>query len=66
MNLLSASRTTCDLLHHYGDPFDRPMTAQAWRQILRVSGSDPVFERYGLRRIGCGREKRIHFECVVC
>lgn len=41
----------CDLPHHHGDPFDRLMTAQAMRRNLRVISSDPVFERYGLRRI---------------
>lgn len=40
-----------DLPHHHGDPFDRMMVVQAMRRNLRVISRDPVFERYGLRRI---------------
>lgn len=40
-----------DLLHHHGDLFDRIMAAQAMRRGLRVISRDPVFTRYGLRRI---------------
>lgn len=41
----------CDLPHHHGDPFDRLMAVQAMRRNLRVISRDPVFEKYGLRRI---------------
>ena len=41
----------CDLPHHRGDPFDRIMVAQAMRRNLRVISRDPVFEKYGLRRV---------------
>jgi len=41
----------CDLPHHHGDPFDRMMATQAMRRNLRIISSDPVFEKYGLRRI---------------
>lgn len=41
----------CDLPHHHGDLFDRMMAVQAMRRNLRVISRDPVFEKYGLRRI---------------
>lgn len=41
----------CDLPHHHGDPFDRMMAMQAMRRNFRVISRDPVFEKYGLRRI---------------
>ena len=41
----------CDLPHHHGDPFDRLMAVQSMRRNLRVISSDPVFEKYGLRRV---------------
>ncbi|NJK91527.1 MAG: type II toxin-antitoxin system VapC family toxin [Blastochloris sp.] len=40
-----------DLPPHHGDTFDRMMTVQAMRRNLRVISRDPVFERYGLRRV---------------
>ena len=40
-----------DLPHHHGDPFDRLMAVQAMRRNLRVVSRDPVFEKYGLRRV---------------
>lgn len=40
-----------DLPHHHGDPFDRIMVVQAMRRNLRVISRDPVFGKYGLRRI---------------
>jgi len=43
--------SVCDLPHHHGDPFDRIMAVQAMRRNMRVISRDPVFERYGLRRI---------------
>ncbi len=40
-----------DLPPHHGDPFDRLMVAQALRRNVAVISRDPMFERYGLRRI---------------
>jgi len=35
----------------HGDPFDRIQVVQARRRGLQVISSDPVFERYGLKRV---------------
>lgn len=43
--------SVCDLPNHHGDPFDRIMVVQAMRRNLRVISRDPVFEKYGLRRV---------------
>lgn len=40
-----------DLANHHGDPFDRVQAIQAKRRGLTVISRDPVFERYGLKRI---------------
>jgi PIN domain nuclease of toxin-antitoxin system len=48
---LDDATSLCDLPHHHGDPFDRMMAVQAMRRNLRVISSDPVFGKYGLRRI---------------
>lgn len=40
-----------DLPPHHGDPFDRVQVIQAQRRGLTVLSRDPIFERYGLRRI---------------
>ena len=40
-----------DLPPHHGDPFDRIMAVQAARRSMRVISRDPIFEKYGLRRI---------------
>jgi len=36
---------------HHRDPFDRLLAAQAAIEKLAVLSADPVFERYGLRRV---------------
>lgn len=36
---------------HHGDPFDRLLVAQALEDDLVVVSADPVFRRYGVRRI---------------
>ena len=36
---------------HHKDPFDRMLVAQAQAENLAVVSSDPVFERYGVRRV---------------
>jgi PIN domain nuclease of toxin-antitoxin system len=40
-----------DLASLHGDPFDRIQVVQARRRGWRVISRDPVFERYGLRRV---------------
>jgi PIN domain nuclease of toxin-antitoxin system len=36
---------------HHGDPFDRLLIAQALEEKLPVVTADPVFRKYGVRRI---------------
>lgn len=36
---------------HHGDPFDRLLIAQAVEEKLPVVTADPVFRKYGVRRI---------------
>lgn len=36
---------------HHKDPFDRLLVAQARRNHLPIISADPVFERYGVKRI---------------
>ena len=36
---------------HHGDPFDRLLIAQALEEKLPVVTADPVFRRYGVKRI---------------
>jgi PIN domain nuclease of toxin-antitoxin system len=40
-----------DLDPLHGDPFDRIQVAQARRRGWTVISRDPIFERYGLRRV---------------
>ncbi len=40
-----------DLEPIHGDPFDRIQVVQAQRRGWRVISRDPVFERYGVKRI---------------
>jgi PIN domain nuclease of toxin-antitoxin system len=40
-----------DLSPVHGDPFDRIQVAQARRHGWTVISRDPIFERYGLRRV---------------
>lgn len=42
---------TKDLERIHGDPFDRIQVIQAKRRRLQIVSRDPVFDRYGLRRI---------------
>ncbi len=39
------------LASHHGDPFDRLLIAQALEEDLFVVTADPVFRKYGVRRI---------------
>ena len=36
---------------HHGDPFDRIQVVQARHRGLDIISRDPVFDRYGLRRV---------------
>jgi PIN domain nuclease of toxin-antitoxin system len=36
---------------HHRDPFDRLLAAQALEEDLAIVSRDPVFKRYGIRRI---------------
>ncbi len=39
------------LPHHHRDPFDRLLVAQAALERMSVATVDPIFERYGVRRV---------------
>ncbi|MEP7311516.1 MAG: type II toxin-antitoxin system VapC family toxin [Pseudomonadota bacterium] len=39
------------LPRHHGDPFDRLLIAQSLEEELSLVTADPVFRRYGIRRI---------------
>jgi PIN domain nuclease of toxin-antitoxin system len=39
------------LERHHGDPFDRLLVAQAREEALPIVSRDPVFDKYGLKRI---------------
>lgn len=39
------------LAPHHGDPFDRLLIAQAIEEKLPVVTADPVFKKYGVKRI---------------
>ena len=39
------------LPQHHGDPFDRLLISQALTERLTIVSSDPVFAKYGLKRI---------------
>jgi PIN domain nuclease of toxin-antitoxin system len=36
---------------HHRDPFDRLLVAQALEEDLTIVSADPVFRRYGVKRI---------------
>lgn len=36
---------------HHRDPFDRLLTAQAMEENLPIVSADPVFKKYGIKRI---------------
>lgn len=40
-----------DLPFHHRDPFDRMLAVQALREDLAIVSSDPVFRRYGVKRV---------------
>ena len=39
------------LVSHHGDPFDRLLIAQALEEDLPVVTADPIFRKYGVKRI---------------
>lgn len=39
------------LVPHHGDPFDRLLIAQALEERLPIITADPVFRKYGVKRI---------------
>ena len=39
------------LASHHGDPFDRMLIAQALEENLPVVTADPIFRKYGVKRI---------------
>lgn len=39
------------LPQHHGDPFDRLLIAQALEENLAIVTADPVFRKYGVKRI---------------
>ena len=39
------------LASHHGDPFDRLLIAQALEEDLHVVTADPIFRKYGVKRI---------------
>lgn len=51
MPLRRLSRITPLLDPHHGDPFDRLLIAQALEEKLPVVTADPVFRKYGVKRI---------------
>jgi PIN domain nuclease of toxin-antitoxin system len=40
-----------DLPFHHRDPFDRLLVAQARREDLAIVSADPVFRKYGVKRV---------------
>ena len=36
---------------HHRDPFDRLLVAQALEEKIAIMSADPVFRRYGVKRI---------------
>jgi PIN domain nuclease of toxin-antitoxin system len=40
-----------DLPFHHRDPFDRLLAAQALVEGLSIVSADPVFTRYGVKRV---------------
>ena len=42
----------CELPFHHRDPFDRLLVAQCEVDGMTVASAYPIFDRYGVRRIG--------------
>lgn len=39
------------LPHHHGDPFNRLLAAQALGENLTIVSADPIFKKYGVKRV---------------
>jgi len=48
---LEAAAAVADMPFHHRDPFDRMLAAQARSHDLPIVSSDPVFAKYGVRRV---------------
>lgn len=48
---LEHAAAVADLPFHHRDPFDRLLAAQARRDTLAVVSSNPIFRRYGVKRV---------------
>ena len=48
---LEHAAAVADLPFHHRDPFERLLAVQARRDDLAVVSSDPVFRRYGVKRV---------------
>lgn len=45
------ARTAAALPRHHGDPFDRMLVAQALGDDLAIVSADPIFRKYGVKRV---------------
>ncbi len=48
---LEHTAAVADLRFHHRDPFDRLLAAQARHEAIAVVSSDPVFKKYGVKRV---------------
>ena len=48
---LEHTAAVADLPFHHRDPFDRLLAAQARHDAIAVVSSDPVFRKYGVKRV---------------
>ena len=48
---LEHTAAVADLPFHHRDPFDRLVAAQALHESIAVVSSDPVFAKYGVKRV---------------
>jgi len=48
---LEHTAAVADLPFHHRDPFDRLLAAQARHEAIAVVSSDPVFRKYGVKRV---------------
>ena len=48
---LEHTAAVADLPFHHRDPFDRLVAAQARHEAIAVVSSDPVFRKYGVKRV---------------
>lgn len=48
---LEHASAVADLPFHHRDPFDRLLVAQAQAEDLTIVSADPIFTKYGLKRV---------------